>query len=178
MKRLLPTLCLMAILAISLTSCAKDIPIYREHTHAYVATHTRGTCLQFGHTEYRCHCGDRYTVSDTEYGSHSYAPAVVNSDSRRAVILESSGEYLTAPGADIPASRVVTVQNAVPIFRLKELRQKSLISRPCDARPFDLYWRLYENWKAKKTDVDNAFDSGCPCPFAFDYRHSTHGEKL
>ena len=98
MKRLLPTLCLMAILAISLTSCAKDIPIYREHTHAYVATHTRGTCLQFGHTEYRCHCGDRYTVSDTEYGSHSYAPAVVNSDSRRAVILESSGEYLTTDG--------------------------------------------------------------------------------
>ena len=98
MKRLLSTLCLIATLAISLTSCAKDIPLYREHTHAYVATHTRGTCLQFGHTEYRCHCGDRYTVSDTEYGSHSYAPAVVNSDSRRAVILESSGEYLTTDG--------------------------------------------------------------------------------
>ena len=98
MKRLLSILSVMAILVCLLTSCAKDTPVYREHTHAYVATHTRGTCLQFGHTEYRCHCGDRYTVTDTEYGSHSYTPAVVNSGSKQAVILESSGEYSETDG--------------------------------------------------------------------------------
>ena len=98
MKRLLCALCFVAILALLLTSCTKDTPLYREHAHAYVAVHTKGTCLELGHTEYRCHCGDRYTVADTEYESHSYAPAVVNADSAHALILESSGEYSETDG--------------------------------------------------------------------------------
>ena len=100
MKRLIAALCLLVALLVSLTGCGKDAPVFHEHEHIYTATHTDGTCLTFGYTEYRCHCGDRYTVADTEYGKHS--PPVYptkNAETPDQIILKESTKYAGIEGA-------------------------------------------------------------------------------
>lgn len=93
MKRSMGILCLCAVFLLFLTSCNESEPILREHTHVYVSTHTSGTCLRYGYTEYRCHCGDHYTLTDTAYGDHKLILPAENIDLPQAVLLYASVDY-------------------------------------------------------------------------------------
>ena len=101
MKRLIVTLGLLVTLLISMTACDRDAPVFHEHVHTYIATHTAGTCLTYGHTEYRCHCGDRYTVTDTEYGEHTppVLPTVDTTQSPDAIIIRETTEHRGIQGS-------------------------------------------------------------------------------
>lgn len=88
-KRLLACLALSALLLLTVgasVSCAGDeIPFV--HRHSYVNKHVDGDCLTYGYTTYQCHCGDRYTVADTERGSHQYVAAAANDRTGYGVLL-------------------------------------------------------------------------------------------
>lgn len=101
MKRLIVSLCLFLPLMIALTGCDDAAPVFREHEHIYVETHTNGSCLTRGHTEYRCHCGDRYTIIDTAYGEHTppVFPTVTPEDAPDAILLKESTDYPGIQGA-------------------------------------------------------------------------------
>lgn len=90
-KRLLACFSLLALLlltACSSVSCAKDeIPFV--HHHSYVEKHIDGDCLTYGYTTYQCHCGDRYTIADTELGAHRYVSSAANDRTGYGVLLDA-----------------------------------------------------------------------------------------
>lgn len=99
MKRITWLLCLTMALLVLLTSCGEAAPVFSAHTHTYTATHTNGTCVRYGSTEYRCHCGDHYTVTDTVYGDHKLQLPANNTDLPQATVLMESENYYGIRGA-------------------------------------------------------------------------------
>lgn len=95
MKRLIASLCLFLPLLLLLTGCGNTAPVFHEHEHVYVETHTNGTCIARGYTEYRCHCGVRYTVNDATYGEHTppVLPTEDPEDAPDSILLKESTDY-------------------------------------------------------------------------------------
>lgn len=122
MKRLLACLALSALILLTVgasVSCAGDeIPFV--HQHSYVDKHIDGNCLTYGYTTYQCHCGDRYTVADTDLGAHRYVSAAANDRTGHGVLLEAvstdgiRGTRCTICGDFLSYETIARVQEDLP----------------------------------------------------------------